>query len=368
MKPRTIINNTFKNTGDIAGSRTLDGLLGLKRGNGLRLFFIINPHASQVANLTPEAVSRGFQRMLQIMAPETACEFFVPESAEQMRTVLAQKLQEEAMDRVVVCGGDGTLTDILPVMIRHSGIPLAVIPMGTGNLLAVNLEIPFAIPQALAVTLSDKTRWVDIGRLQGANGEGEGSKKNTKEALFILNASVGIDAEIMHRTDQAMKRRWGWLAYFIKGIPMLPSASHADFRIVADGRTMTTRAVSLTISNAGSKVTGGIHLHPDVKPDDGLLHGTIFKPQTGWDYFYSFFQLLFSLLGKRRDVIRFFEARRIQIECNPPLRTQADGNVVGSTPVTIEVIEPRLQFCVPGGRLADLDWESSRQGAKIRSA
>jgi diacylglycerol kinase (ATP) len=313
----------------------------------LRLFFIINPHASQVANLTPDVVIHDFQCMLQKMAPDTVCEFFVPESAGQMRAVLSEKLQEGAIDRVVICGGDGTLTEILPVMIRHPEIPLAVIPMGTGNLLAVNLEIPFAIPQALAVTLSDKTRWVDVGRLQSGDGE------DAKEALFILNASVGIDAEIMHRTDKEMKRRWGWLAYFIKGIPMLPSASHADFRIVADGRTMTTQAVSLTISNAGSKVTGGILLHPDVKPDDGLLYGTIFKPQTGWDYFYSFFQLLFSLLGRRRDVIRFFEARRIQIECNPPLRTQADGNVVGSTPVTIEVIEPRLQFCVPGaGRVA----------------
>jgi diacylglycerol kinase family enzyme len=319
----------------------------------LRLFFIINPHASLVANLTPEVVSQDFQRMLRKMAPDIVCEFLVPDSSEQMREALSEKLREGAMDRVVVCGGDGTLTDILPVMIRHPEIPLAVIPMGTGNLLAMNLEIPFSLPQALAVTLSDKTRWVDVGRLRGGNGEGsgEGMGKSTKEALFILNASVGIDAEIMHRTDKAMKRRWGWLAYFIKGIPMLPSASHADFRIVADGRTMLTKAVSLTISNAGSKVTGGIHLHPDVKPDDGLLYGTIFKPKTGWDYFYSFFQLLFSLLGKRRDVIRYFEARRIRIDCIPPLRTQADGNVVGTTPVTIEVIEPRLQFCVPGGRV-----------------
>lgn len=305
----------------------------------MHLFFVINRNASAVANQSLEAITQEFERIVAGIMPDAVCEYFFPETPEELRERLEERLQMGGVDRVVACGGDGTITEMLSVLVRHTDVPMAIVPMGTGNLLAINLEIPFAFDQALQIALSGGTCPVDVGRLSDG----------VHDELFILNASVGLDAEIMASTDKELKRRWGWLAYFIKGIPMLPSVRRAYFRIVADGRAIHTRAIGITISNAGSKVTGGIQLCPGtVLPNDGLLHGTIFKPRTAWDYITNFVQLvLMSLIGKRPDTIHFFNARKITISCKPAMKTQVDGNVIGETPVTIELIDPRLQICVP---------------------
>lgn len=300
----------------------------------MHLLFIINPHASSLAQRSLEAFKRDCCVGLEACGPGLTCELLVSESPEDLRRELQTRLQAGGVDRVVICGGDGTISDALPVMARHTGVPLALIPLGTGNLLATSLGIPFSLPEALRVAVHGYTRPVDLARMQ--------------DRLFILNASVGIDAEIMAKTDQALKKRWGLLAYFIRGIPLLTSAPQSRFTIEADGRVIRTRAVGMTVFNAGSRVPSGLQLAPATRPDDGLLHGVVFKTTTWWDYVYGVLQLIFSVGFLRRKVMHHVVARRMCIVCHPPMKAQADGNVDGQTPVTVEILpNKQLQVCVP---------------------
>jgi diacylglycerol kinase family enzyme len=134
---------------------------------------------------------------LENIAEGTTYELFFPESVQHLREVLTLKLSE-GLGRVVACGGDGTITDVLDVLVNYPDVPLAIVPLGTGNLLARNLDIPLDLKEAVAVAVSGRIREIDLGRVNGQ--------------VFVLNVSAGLDAEIMAQTDTTLKKRWGLLA------------------------------------------------------------------------------------------------------------------------------------------------------------
>lgn len=297
----------------------------------LRLLVIINPYASGIANMTAQGLAGQLETLLKDNPDVTDCEVLIPESPEELRAHAQERLTLGEIDRVIVAGGDGTIQETLPVLMKHPEIPLALLPMGTGNLLALNLDIPDDLAAALDIAVHGRVQNLDIGSINGS--------------MFILNASIGIDAQIMKDTDRKIKQRLGKLAYFVTGLSLLPSYRHVRMKIVADGKVIHTRAVGVNIGNTSLRVPGGIRLAPDGSLDDGILHGTIFKARHLLDYLTGFFQLLISF--RRSRLIRNFNARRIEIQSWPPLVTQADGNVIGETPAVIEVLPQKLKVCTP---------------------
>ena len=275
---------------------------------------------------------------------------FIPDSVDELRKKLPLLLQSDSIEKVVIAGGDGTVMDTVPILIstltptdgaeplanKLHALSIGLLPLGTGNLLAQNLHIPIDIKAALQVTLTGKRQPIDVGRINGH--------------LFVLNAGVGIDAEIMARTEQETKKRWGVFAYVVEGARQVLSSQRAKVSILADGKRIRARAIGVICFNVGSQIGGGLHVVPNVEPDDGLLHGSIFRIQGAFDFFLGLFQVLIRKRGQRRDPVQHFLAQHIRIESTPTLKAQADGNVIGETPVTIELLPYKVCFLIPKDR------------------
>jgi diacylglycerol kinase (ATP) len=160
---------------------------------------------------------------------------------------------------VVACGGDGTVTACAEG-VAGTGVPLAVIAMGTGNLLARNLGLPLDLDGALAVALGGEQRPVDAGRVNGK--------------LFVVMAGLGLDARMLSGASDPLKKRLGWLAYVIAAVRHLGDRP-VRVTVSADGgRSRRMRAHTLIAGNVGT-LQGGLPLLPDARSDDGKLDAVV---------------------------------------------------------------------------------------------
>jgi YegS/Rv2252/BmrU family lipid kinase len=171
-------------------------------------------------------------------------------------------------DLVLACGGDGTVTACAEG-ITGSGVPLAIIPMGTGNLLARNIGLPVGLDEALAVALGGVQQSIDAGRVNGN--------------LFVVMAGLGLDARMLSGTSEPLKKRLGWLAYAISAVRHLGDRPMRMTVSADGGRRRRMRASALIVGNVGW-LRGGLPLLPDARPDDGMLDVAVLTADglTGW--------------------------------------------------------------------------------------
>ncbi len=163
------------------------------------------------------------------------------------------------VDLVLACGGDGTVTACAEG-VADTGVPLAIIPLGTGNLLARNIGLPMGVDEALAVAFGDVQKAIDVGRVNGS--------------LFVVMAGLGLDARMLSGTSERLKQRLGWLAYAISAVRHLGDRP-ARVTVIADGgRRRRMRANTLIVGNVGW-LRGGLPLLPDARPDDGILDAVV---------------------------------------------------------------------------------------------
>src|SRR5439155_4941932 len=148
---------------------------------------------------------------------------------EQGATPLARKALAAGMERLLVSGGDGSVTEAADVL-AGSPVALAVLPGGTGNLLALNLGVPSDAEAAMRLALTGEVRPVDVGR---ANGK-----------VFLIMAGVGVDAHMVRDADRNMKERLGVLAYFWAILRNL-GRNDTRYDITIDDRLLHRRAKSV---------------------------------------------------------------------------------------------------------------------------
>ncbi|WP_236683766.1 diacylglycerol/lipid kinase family protein [Demequina flava] len=180
---------------------------------------------------------------------------------------MAQEALDAGATVVIAAGGDGTVRAVAGCLAENgSDASLAVVPLGTGNLLARNLEIPVGdLAAALEVALHGHTRSIDVGWAMGA------IEATEHRYAFTVMAGVGIDAHMITETNEDLKDKVGWLAY-VESLGRAFSESdvvEVDFAI--DGAASSnTSAHTLIVGNCGT-LTGGVTLLPDAVPDDGEL-------------------------------------------------------------------------------------------------
>jgi diacylglycerol kinase family enzyme len=179
---------------------------------------------------------------------------------------------EAGADLVVAAGGDGTVRACAEVL-AGTGIPLAIVPLGTANLVARALGVPGQASRALEVAFGGRDRPVDLGRVAAAD---EG-------IVFAAMAGIGLDAAVVGAAWPWVKRRVGWVAYGMAAVPRLGWPA-SDFTIQVDGAApVRRRARCVVVANAGL-LPGGFTLLPAARLDDGLLDVGILAPAGGWDW------------------------------------------------------------------------------------
>ncbi len=190
-----------------------------------------------------------------------------------------RQVLNEGATVVIAAGGDGTARAVAHAL-RDSGIPLALLPSGTGNLLARNLGMNLGnLKESIAAAFTGVDRRIDMGIAEIVRPDG-----GTEEHVFLVMAGVGLDAKLIARTSSKLKKAVGWLAYVDATVRSLPELTpiRLHYRLDFDGpRLLNTH--SLIIGNCGA-LPGGILLIPDAKPDDGILDIAALRPRGpfGW--------------------------------------------------------------------------------------
>ena len=192
--------------------------------------------------------------------------------------VTASALRRGA-DVVLAAGGDGTVRAVAEGL-RDADVPLALLPSGTGNLLARNLDLDVTdLAGAIRSAFTEGERSVDLGLVEVTRESGE---KETH--AFLVMAGIGLDAKMMANTNPDLKKAVGWLAYVDAGVRSVAELQPMRLNYTVDKREPKTASVhTILIGNCG-KLPGGLMVMPDAKPDDGILDIVALRPQGrfGW--------------------------------------------------------------------------------------
>ena len=226
------------------------------------------------------------------------------------------------VDLVIACGGDGTVTACAEG-VAGTGVPLAVIPLGTGNLLARNVGVPMGLEEALKVALGGVQRPIDAGRANGS--------------LFVVMAGLGLDARMLDDTSEPAKKRFGWLAYALTAVRHLADRPMKVTVQVDGGRRRQFRSSAVVVGNVGW-LQGGVPLLPDAQPDDGVLDVVVLisRGLAGWLAVAADILLRRPAHGGTHR-IRFSE---LQVTLDSEQPWELDGEVMGSTRRLRVVAEP----------------------------
>ena len=264
---------------------------------------------------------------------------------------LAREAVSAGAGLVICCGGDGTVTAVADGL-AGSAVPLALLPAGTGDLLARNLGIPLDTEGALSVAFDGTEQRLDLARV-GTH-------------VFAVMAGVGLDARMMCDADPESKKRWGWPAYVVAGLRHLFDPPMRA-QLTLDGAPLPPRrARAVLVGNVG-RLQAGARLLPDADPTDGVLDVAVLAPRTGVDWLRVVARIL---LRRRRedDLLRRHRARTVELRLDRPQPFELDGDVLAPVArLHVEVVPAALSLRVPTddeqGSTAALARTSAREPA-----
>ena len=237
---------------------------------------------------------------------------------------MCNRAVKDECEVVFVCGGDGTVMAAVTAL-AGCDVPLAILPAGTGNLLARNLDLPLDDEEeALRIGTSGRTIEIDVGAVE--------------DRKFAVMAGLGFDAAIMRDAPEGLKKAVGWPAYLVSAGKHLRGRGIRVTLTVDDGEPMHRRVRTVVVGNVG-KLQGNIPLLPDAKFDDGTLDVVVIAPRHVVDWLRVSGRVL-----RRSDVpdrrMERFRAKHVRIEASRPQPRQLDGDVIEDSRTMDIHVEP----------------------------
>ena len=222
-------------------------------------------------------------------------------------------------DVVMALGGDGTVRSVAEVL-AGTGVALGLLPAGTGNLLARNMDATLDdIEGSVWIALTGDDRAVDVGWMR--------IDETGDERAFLVMAGFGFDAEIMANAPEGLKARVGPAAYVVSGLAKFNGARVRVRLKIDDEEVITRRVRTVVIGNCG-RLLGGVALMPDAEIDDGVLDVISIAPQgvVGWA------AVAGRVLTKQRkghQRVEHWRLRSLRVATESPLEAQLDGDPIG---------------------------------------
>jgi diacylglycerol kinase family enzyme len=300
------------------------------------------PVVAFVVNRTLLRDPRGFLRRCRRAAGDRGWKpWFAPTSEAEDGLALTRRALADGASLVFAAGGDGTVRACAEAL-AGTGVPLAIVPLGTANLTARALGVPTRAERALDAGFDGRDRRIDLALLEGpgvGNASGDGTRgggasvdetggggTERSATRFAAMAGIGLDAAVVEAADEQLKRRLGWVAYAVSGVTRL-SLPPRDFTVrLDDAEPLRRRARCVVVANAGL-LPGGFTLLPGARLDDGLLDVGILAPAGSWGWVRVAGRVLAR--GRRQDYsLERFQARRVQVSADVKLPRQVDGEIV----------------------------------------
>ena len=288
-----------------------------------RVLLIVNPGARQ-------AERAGIRALREFARRGVACEVIFT-TAPGHATELARE-RAARMDAVFTLGGDGTAMEVITALVGR-GPPVGILPGGTGNLLVRSFGIPLRVNQAVATLLDGQEVRIDLGRL----GDGR---------HFAIGLGLGLDEAMISGASRALKKRTGVLAYVLSAVRAGLRLEQFHVRLTVDGAVHELRGSSVMVMNLGSVIGGLIKFGEGIRHDDGVLHACVYSPPNVAAALRIFGRMLNGTV--QNDANAFCIAgRSFRLETDPPRGAQADGELVGKTPIDITVEPGAARLLVP---------------------
>ena len=267
-----------------------------------------------------------------LVAPAHSCELYEVRPHEDIAAAVA-RLVDDRFDCVVAVGGDGTVSAVAHALVDKP-VPLGIVPAGTGNLVARELGIPLDIEAAVGLLTGPRhTRRIDAMRISGRT--------------FLLNAGVGINAEVIDQTSRLGTSLFGRSAYVGTAVWKVLQAKPQRMVVSLDGAEATYHATDIAISNCGILAKALNPNGPDVRVDDGRIDVCILCMKTPLEYPWYYFLKRIAPQRVNRIMHELSATRRVTVSSDVPLVVQADGDIVGTTPVSVDVLPNALAVIVP---------------------
>ena len=286
----------------------------------------------------------------------------------------AREAVKQGVAVVIAAGGDGTVRAAAEGL-HGSDVPLSLLPAGTGNLLARNMDLTLAdMPGSVRTAFTGHDRRIDLGVVEIERAGGE---RETK--AFVVMAGIGLDAKMAANTDPELKKKAGWLAYIQPIVVAMRDKERVRVRFsVDDGPERLMSVHTVMVGNCGS-LPGNVLLLPEAAIDDGVFDIVALRPQGffGWvqiwtKIFWENGVLRRNSVGRRlagltREVraLRYIKAAKITARLDRPEDFELDGDDFGEAIAFRAHVEANgLLVRIP----ADREIDSADQDAAVASA
>lgn len=289
---------------------------------------IVNPHAGRgrARRVWPE-VSAALTSIPNVDVVHT--------TGPRHARALAGEAAATGCERVVVVGGDGTVSEVAGGLI-DTAVALAIVPVGTGNDIGQQLRVPSQPAAALRLGLrGENIRSIDAAWV----------KTQQQRVGFVNLAGCGFDAEVLRRTP-----RWGRgsVPYLAGVLRTLWAVGPRPIRLELDDTVIECRAIGVAVGN-GWRYGGGIRVLPRAVVDDGILDVCLMGDVSPWRLL-SLLPRIYAGTHTPHPAVRMFRCRRLKVRAlaGDAIGCQADGELVGTLPATFEVAHRALRVvCGP---------------------
>ena len=240
-------------------------------------------------------------------------------------------IDQSEFDRIIACGGDGTLNICVNSMIRNDiHLPLGILPAGTANDFAYYFELPSDIEKAMDIALGEKTTKADVGKVNGK--------------YFINVAALGNMVDVSQKTDPYVKNAIGPLAYYLKAATELNQVHPINVKMTTPEQVFEEEIFFMTVCN-GESAGGFRKLSPSSKMNDGKLDVIAFRKMPWLEFGPLLMEVINGRHPENKNVL-YFQTPRLVIESDEDIPTDIDGEHGEKLPLHFDVLKQRLDVFV----------------------
>jgi diacylglycerol kinase (ATP) len=259
---------------------------------------------------------------------------------------IAQQAVRDKRQLVIACGGDGTLNEVVNGLAAYSNghrVPLALLPGGTANILAKELDLPWDIPRATKRLVNGEVREIALGLATPLENPG-------RKRYFLSVAGAGPDGMIVYSVDLGLKARVGILAYWWQGCREVLRYTFPRFRVRAGDRQLD---VTLVVVGRTKNYGGPFKITDQADLFEDQFEVMALTTQSGLRYLSYLPTLWMGNLRKEQDV-HFWKAE--SLVCEPlngnPVYAQIDGESLDRLPIEFSIVPKALKLLVPRNGVA----------------